>query len=168
MVGERFPDKLNFLPSENNIDMSKMGYGGAITTYMCNSTTKTRRILVEIIGGNIHKMDCMHHLRNVWLGGAENALTSYLNVLLNDSLDNIDKNLRVSASISNLIRAFDKEFIIAANYRKGRGEVFKEWIKSNHPGELLLHVERSTGSCQDLLVEGAPSICLFHFLSGSI
>ena len=63
--------------------------------------------------------------------------------------------------MSALIRAFDKEFSLAANYPKGHGEEFKEWIKSNHPGELLLQAERSSVSCQDLFVEGAPEIYSF-------
>ena len=58
-------------------------------------------------------MDCMHHLQNVWFGGVERALTCHLNVFL--KVDNIDKNLRVSASMTALIRAFDKEFSLAAN-----------------------------------------------------
>ena len=63
------------------------------------------------------------------MGGVEKALTSFLNVLLKDSIDNIYEILRVSTSMSALIRAFDKEFSLAANYPKGHGEVFKEWIK---------------------------------------
>ena len=31
-VEEMFPDKIHMIPSDNNIDISKMGYGGAITT----------------------------------------------------------------------------------------------------------------------------------------
>ena len=60
--------------------------------------------------------------------------------------------------MSAVIRAFDKEFSLNANYPKGHGELFKEWIKENHEGELLLHVERAGGSRQDLFVEGAPAI----------
>ena len=150
------PDEIHVLPTDNTIDISKMGYGGTIATDTCNSARKIRRVLVERIGGNIHKMDCMHHLRNVWFGGVERALTCHLNVFL--KVDNIDKNLRVSASMTALIRAFDKEFSLAATYPKGHREEFKEWIKSNHAGELLLHIERSFGSCQPLFVEGAPAI----------
>ena len=106
----------------------------------------------EKIGGTTYEMDCMHHLRNVWFGGVLKALTYYLNTLLQDSLENIDSHLRVSTSMSALIRAFDKEFSLCANYPKGHGEQFKEWIKSTHPGELLLHVEQSTGSLQDIFV----------------
>ena len=100
----------------------------------------------------------MHHLRNVWFGGIEKALTTYLNALLKDSLENIDSHLRVSTSMSALIRAFDKEFSLCANYPKGHGDEFKEWIKQTQPGELLLHVERASGSRQDLFVEGAPAV----------
>ena len=115
MVEERFPNEIQLLPSDNNIDISKMGYGGAITTDTCNSARKTRRILVERIEGTIHEMDCIHHLRNVWFGCKEKALTCHLNVFLKDSVDNIDKNLRVSASMTALIRAFDKELSLVAN-----------------------------------------------------
>ena len=37
VVQEKFPEELHLLPSENNVDISKMGYGGAITTDTCNS-----------------------------------------------------------------------------------------------------------------------------------
>ena len=115
VVEERFPKKIHLLTSDNDIDISKMGYGGTITTDTCISSRKSRRILVERIEGTIHEMDCIHHLRNVWFGCKEKALTCHLNVFLKDSLDNIDKNLRVSASMTALIRAFDKEFSLAAN-----------------------------------------------------
>ena len=158
VVHELCPHELEHLPLESEVDISKLGHGGVITTDTCNAAQKSRRILVERIGGDTHEMDCMHHLRNVWFGGIEKALTTYLNALLKDSLENIDSHLRVSTSMSALIRAFDKEFSLCANYPKGHGEEFKEWIKKNHPGELLLHVERASGSRQDLFVEGAPAV----------
>ena len=65
----------------------------------------------------------------------ERALACHLNVFL--KVDNIDKNLHVSASMTALVRAFDKEFSLAATYPKGHGEEFNESIKSNHDGELL-------------------------------
>ena len=54
----------------------------------------------------------------------------------------------------------DKEFSLSANYPKGHGEVFLEWMREKHPGELLLHVERSSGSCQDLCTEGSMAILM--------
>ncbi len=45
-----------------------------------------------------------------------------------------------------------------SNYPKGHGELFLEWMRANHPGELLLHVERAAGSRQDLCTEGCMAI----------
>ena len=68
---ELCPHELEHLPLESEVDISKLGHGGVITTDTCNAAQKTRRILVERIGGDTHEMDCMHHLRNVWFSGIE-------------------------------------------------------------------------------------------------
>ncbi len=60
--------------------------------------------------------------------------------------------------LSNKIRAVDKEFSLLANYPKGHGEIFLNWMRANHPGELLVHVERPTASRQDLCMEGCMAI----------
>ena len=158
VVNREFPNYVHSLPSPDEIDIVKLGKGGAITTDTCNAAMKTRRILVKRIGGTVHEMDCMHHLRNVHLKGVEKALTTYLNTYLKDTIEDIDPSLRVSSSMSALIRAFDKEFSLCANYRKGHGMLFNEWMKEHHAGELLLHVERAGGARHDLFVEGAPAI----------
>jgi hypothetical protein len=88
----------------------------------------------------------------------EKRLTVSLNILLRSSLDIIDPKLRVTASILAIIRAVDKEFSLSANYPKGHGELFLEWMRENHPGELLLHVEQAAGSRQDLCTEGCMAI----------
>ena len=41
----------------------------------------------------------------------------------------------------SLVRAFEKMSSICANYTKGLGKVFHQWMLDNHSGELLLHVE---------------------------
>ena len=56
----------------------------------------------------------------------EKKLTAKLNLILKASLDEIDPKLRVSSSISAIIRAVDKEFSLSFNYPKGHGEVFLE------------------------------------------
>ena len=141
VVNREFPNYVHSLPTPDEIDIAKLGNGGAITTDTCNAALKTRRILANKIGGQVHEMDCMHHLRNVQLKGVEKALTTYLNTYLKDTIENIDPSLRVSSSMSSLIRAFDKEFSLSANYRKGHRMLFNEWMKEHHAGELLLHVE---------------------------
>ncbi len=79
-----------------------------------------QQILTKMIDGS-YDYDCMHHLRNVWFGGMEKKLTVSLIILLWSSLDIIDPKLRVTASISAIIRAVDKEFSLLANYPKGHG-----------------------------------------------
>ena len=54
-------------------------------------------------------------------------------------------------TLSHFARAFDKEFSLCANYPKGHGGLFRQWMKVNHPGERLLHVERAaSGGRQDV------------------
>jgi hypothetical protein len=104
--------------------------------------------------------DCMNHLRNVWFGSMENNLTKDLSLHLHASLDEIDPMLRVTASMSALIRAVDKEFSLSANYPKGHGKLSLEWIREYYPGVLLLHVERAAGSRQDLCTEGSMAVSM--------
>ena len=40
-------------------------------------------------------------------------------------------------------RVFDKEFSLCANYPKGWGSNFRQWMKENHSGEMLFYVERA-------------------------
>ncbi len=106
-----------------------------------------------------YNYDCMHHLHNVYFVGMEKKLTVSLIIILQSSLDIFDPKLHVTASISAIIRAVDKEFSLSANfYPKGHGELFLEWMRANHAGELLLHVEWAAGSRQDLSTKGRIAI----------
>ena len=82
-----------------------------------------------------------NHLRNVWVNNVLDSLTKFLIEHLNDSLDEVAPELRVSPSFVSLARAFEKMFSLCANYSKGLGEVFRIWIMDNNPGELLFHAE---------------------------
>ena len=128
-------------------------------TDTCAAACKVRRILCSDIPG-LHEFDCMQHLRNVWIGSMEKALTSELNNILSVSLKEIDPRIRVSSSISAVIRAVDKEFILSGNYPKGHGDLFGEWMIQRYPGALLLHVERAARSRQDLCTEGCLPIIM--------
>ena len=155
-MDELYPDDDNsdLVPSPDEIDTAKLSKG-VINTDTCNAAQKFRRILVEHIPG-AYEYDCMHHLRNIWVGSAEKDLTSSLNTLLRDSLDEIDPKLRVSTSISAIIRAIDKEFSLSANYPKGHGALFAQFMLEYHPGALLLHVERASGSIGKIFVLKVP------------
>ena len=75
-----FPEKLHLVPSPAGIDTSKLGGGGVIMTDTCNTAQKVRRIIVDQIAGT-YKLDCMNHLRNVWFGNVEKALSAHVNAL---------------------------------------------------------------------------------------
>ena len=103
-ISKKHPDKVDLVPSPDSIDINKLGGGGVVMTDTCNTAQKLRRILVECADG-ISDLDCMNHLRNVWVGNMEKALSKYLNDFLRCSLDDIDPKLRVVASIGAVIRA---------------------------------------------------------------
>ena len=102
----------------------------------------------------------MQHLRNVWINGVAKKVSAFLNETLFESLDSISNFLRVSPDLANVIRAFHKEFSLTANYPKGHGEKFRDFMVKNHPNEFLLHAERAAGSRQDLVTMGAGPIYL--------
>lgn len=102
--------------------------------------------------------DCHHHLRNVWIGAVVKRLSTYLNELLACDLNAIDFRLRVSTMFDAVLRALDKEFSLPGNYPKGHGPWFKHWLKAFHSGALLVPVERTAGSRQDMACQGAAAV----------
>ena len=70
------------------------------------------------------------------------SLSELLRAHLNDSLDKVAPELRVSPGFMSLACAFDKMFSLCANYPKGLGEVFFQWMMDNNSGELLFRAER--------------------------
>ena len=120
---------------------------------------KVGRILCSDIPG-LHEFDCMQHLQNVWIGSTMKALTSELSNILHVSLEEIDPRIRVSSSISAVICKVDKDFSLSSNYPKGHVDLFGKWMLQRYPCALLLHVERASGSRQDLWTEGCLPIIM--------
>ena len=85
------------------------------------------------------------------------ALLFYLRLELGDELYNINTRLRVSPDIEMKLQA-DKEFSLCVNYPNGHNELFSKWINHNHPGALLLHIDRTSGSRKSLCVEEADTV----------
>ena len=104
------------------------------------------------------QQDCHHHLRNVWFGAITKRLSAYLDDLLAADLDAINFRYCVSTKMDAVLRAIDKEFSLPANYPKGHGDHFKHWLKREHPGTLSVPVHRTSGSRQDLVMEGAAAV----------
>ena len=94
----------------------------------------------------------------MWLRGITKALFTLLGNKLRKEFDGIDSHPRVSTSIKSVLCAANKEFSLCANYPKGYGELFREYIETNNPGELILHVGRALGSHQYLAVKGAEAV----------
>ena len=97
-------------------------------------------------------------MRNVWIGALNKSLSQHLTNLLQTDLDNIFSRLRVSTKFDAVLRAVDKCFSLPCNYPKGAGDEFKHWMRENHPGDLLVAVQQTSGSRQDLIVEGASAV----------
>ena len=69
-----FPDDPDPFPSLDGLDLKKL-QGGAINTDSCASAQEARRLLSDVVGGEVWEQDCHHHLRNVWFKAVEKALT---------------------------------------------------------------------------------------------
>lgn len=163
------------IPDSKGLCQSKMGGGGVVTSDNCNVARRLSTRLVEDIETIcIHKLEeqgkdtsavlvlqqaCHNHLRNVWFSVVTKYLSAYLDEMLQCDLDAISFKYRVSTMMDAVLRSIGKEFSLPANYPKGHEQEFKHWINNNHPQALLLPVQRTSGSRQDLAVEGAAAVC---------
>ena len=148
MAQREFPDRpdlLELIPSPDSINVDKLVDGGTITTDTCNATQKVRRLLVEHTNGSVNEQDCMQHLCNAWINGVAIAVNKFMSEYLAESLEEISSFLRVSPDLAHVIRAVHKEFSLTANYPKGHGEKFRDWMIKHYPSEFLMHAERATG-----------------------
>ncbi len=163
------------IPSPAEMHISKLE-GGVINTDTCNAARRISLLLSESVEKAVKEkfvnnrgasemkpvtmlpQDCHHHIRNVRIGAVTKRLSTYLNEILTCDLNAIDFRYRVSTMFDAVLRAVDKEFSLPANYPKGHGSMFLHWLKSNHPGALLVPVERTSGSRQDLAAEGAAAV----------
>ena len=154
------------VPSPDNIDTTKLGnHAGLIMTDSCNAAQKARCLLQHKIGGIVVLLDCHHHLRNVWIKGMEQSVSSYLRVIVTDSLENIPPELRVRVTCvySAIAHAWDKFFSLCANYPKGQGKHFAAWLRVNKPDTPLYHVVGTQGSRQDLCLMATPAIYMNRY-----
>ena len=178
VVHEKMFGKDHSIPPGSEIHLSKLE-GGLVTTDTCNAARLLGRLLVDAVDQAVEEkqqflgtvndnntnplpsamvMDCHNHMRNIFIKAAVIALSAYLSKVLAEDLLNIDWRLRVSTLFDSILRAIDKEFSLPANYPKGHGDMFKHWLHKFHPGALLVPVQRSAGSRQDLATEGAAAV----------
>ena len=171
---EHYGTDTHDIPDSTQMNIAKLGKSGNVNTDTCHGA----RLLSDLICDEVEKAakekaadsgedesdvivlknDCHNHLRNVWIGAITKRMSSYLNELLACDLALIDFRYRVSTMMDAVLRSVDKEFSLPANYPKGHGDHFKHWMLKHHPEALLVPVQRTSGSRQDLAVEGAAAV----------
>eukprot|EP00965_Chrysotila_dentata_P135986 4495606-Pleurochrysis_carterae.AAC.2 len=161
-----FPGVAHNISAADEVSISKLGGGGVITYDNCNGAMKVKRLLVRAVqeavaaeareeGGGwanlpeeekkaralVLEVDGWNHLRNVWLG----------NVTASSLSGSPARSFARRAGRSRLLAArgcWDRVAIARS----------REWVERCHPRALLLHVERTKGSRQDLAFEGAGAV----------
>ena len=90
------------------------------------------------------------------IGAIEILLSRKVTQILVEELALVPPHLRVKCDIGNVCRCMDKEFNFTANYPKGHGDAFHDWMRRYHPGELVMPVICTLGGDrQDSSFEGA-------------
>ncbi len=106
-----------------------------------------------------YKADCWQHLRNVWFGAVTLSLENELRDVLADDLKDLPDIYRINLGIEDFFRCVEKEFGENANYAKGHGAEFTQWMKEYHTDEYLFPLARACGGTrQDICLEGAPVV----------
>jgi len=83
----------------------------------------------------IYQGSCHNHLRNTWMDQVELYLAHSLENHLKENLGIIPAHLHVTCHLSELLIQVDKEYNFTANYPKGHGDAFHDWLHKYHPGK---------------------------------
>ena len=82
-----------------------------------------------------------------------------MKALVRDSLERIPHKWRVGTSLMTLLYAVDKEFALACNYPKGRGDEFENMMWDIGENANLVPITQATGGTrQDIVCEGAQAL----------
>ena len=85
----------------------------------------------------------------------------YLGDVLGDDIDDIHYSFHVTTDVNALLRATEKYFAVTANYAKGKGFMFMDWMLRCHITSYLYPIARDCGgSLQDIEVEGAGPVLM--------
>ena len=88
-------------------------------------------------------------------------LCDHLAELLEEDIEEIHYSLRVTNYIGNLLCAIEKYFGGTANYTKGEGYMFMDYLCRYHPIAYLYPVSRACGGLrQDTGVKGAVDVIM--------
>ena len=105
--------------------------------------------------------DCWKHLRNVWFRAVITKLEKHLQDWMKTDLDQIHFSLRITTNIINILRVFERYFGGNANYAKGKGDEFMNWMNRYHPTAYLYAVSGACGGSRQYIgVEGAITVLM--------
>ena len=111
---QEYTQYVHLIPHPDCIDLAKIDNGGVMTD-TCNSAQKANRLIAASINGVVHSMFCHNHLHNVWVDNFLESLTEFLRAYLNDIIDKVAPELRVSTGFMSLVCSFDKLFSFCDN-----------------------------------------------------
>ena len=88
-------------------------------------------------------------------------LGEWLRDVLSDDLSVIHYSIHVTTDVVMILRAVEKHFGGTANYSKGKGSMFLDWMRRYHPGAYLYSIVCACGgTCQDIGAEGAYPVLM--------
>jgi uncharacterized membrane protein len=174
VFAELYPNNnlINDIPTAEDLTFIKLN-NSFKTSDGCSTAVKLRReVEAEIkkiareIGLSVNDIreraaDCWCHMMNVWFGGVSAELSNYISDFLAEDLKEIPPIYRVCIDAIDMMRCTEKLLAPTANYAKGSGAEFEQWMLEHHPGAILYPTARACGGArQDLCVEGAPAILM--------
>ena len=81
--------------------------------------------------------------------------------MLEDDLKQLPDIYRINLSIDDFFCCTEKEIGENANYAKGHGAEFAQWMKEFHADEYIFPLARACGGTrQDICLEGAPAVLM--------
>ena len=97
----------------------------------------------------------------MWFNRVTIELREWLRDVLSDDLSEIHYSIRVTTDVVMVLRAVEKYFGGTANYLKGKGSMFLDWMRRYHPGAYLYSIVRACGGTrQDIGAEGACPVLM--------
>jgi hypothetical protein len=103
--------------------------------------------------------DCWNHLHNVWFGAVIKELNSHSDEVLKDNLSEIHPILQVTTDPSNIFHAIEKCFGETANYAKGLGSMYYNYMRTYNPKAHQYQIACALGGTrQDVGSKGAMAV----------
>ena len=103
--------------------------------------------------------DCWNHLRNVWFSAVVKELSSHLDQVLQNDLNEIHPMLRATTDSNSIFRAIEKFFGETANYAKGSGSMYYDYMRTYNPNAYNYQITRALGGTrQDVGSEGSMAV----------